>query len=594
MRMTLERKNVLPEPDLPDGCEVLGEGATIARDWRVGESEFLKYYEVPDEMAYKQQCMARGRIMQHAHMGFRDWEKSRRAFVEIHEGVAARGGRVDRFGLCLDWSMGITRSERSNFIQGTGLVLDSPEAFVEIANAAPAATHFGDFMLGFPAALENTCAALAAGGTVIGNLGQYFTFRLAETDDVTATRSTLAAVGLMAAQPVTVMVHSNLDDGFAALFEDLACALGFALVERYIVEDLAGGKVTHCFGHHFTTPVLRLAFQRALKSLSPVPGSMLYGNTISYLGTEVENYASLGSYLMIDIVGQMTLPSGHAVNPVPVTENQRIPEIGEIIDAQCFTKRQVELADAYVDVIDFEKVDLKVEQLSQAARQFYDNLMQGFVNGGFNTKDAFEMLLAIRRIGARKLEQLYGPGEVHQTTRRRIPVVQSDAEREMEHQIETHLSYVDASMRAQIAAGGLIVLTASTDVHEHAKRLIEGLLNQLGVDIVDGGVSAETHEIAHLAETSKCTLIALSTYNGVALTYFKRLHDELVERGLETPVIIGGQLSEIPEKSTDSLPIDVSEELSTAGAFPCRSVQDMMPVLADLAQPGRDISVVNW
>ena len=149
-------------------------------------------------------------------------------------------------------------------------------------------------------------------------------------------------------------------------------------------------------------------------------------------------------------------------------------------------------------------------------------------------------------------------------------------------------------MRAQIAAGGLIVLTASTDVHEHAKRLIEGLLNQLGVDIVDGGVSAETHEIAHLAETSKCTLIALSTYNGVALTYFKRLHDELVERGLETPVIIGGQLSEIPEKSTDSLPIDVSEELSTAGAFPCRSVQDMMPVLADLAQPGRDISVVNW
>ena len=70
-----------------------------------------------------------------------------------------------------------------------------------------------------------------AGVTTIGNLGQYFTFQLPGwKDDIATTRSTLTAIGLMAAQPVEVMVHSNLDDGFAAVFQDLASALGADVV----------------------------------------------------------------------------------------------------------------------------------------------------------------------------------------------------------------------------------------------------------------------------------------------------------------------------------------------------------------------------
>ena len=582
--MSLERKDILPEPELPKGSEVLAEGALLARDWRVEGSAFLDYYRVPDEMTYKRQCMRDGRIMQHAHMGFRDRVKSQRAFARIHEAVAARGGRVDRFGLCLDWSMGFPRAQRQERMQGTGLILEGPEAFVEVANAAPVATHFGDFMLGFPAALENTCAALAAGSTVIGNLGQYFTFRLPEWQgDIDATRSTLAAIGLMAAQPVTVMVHSNLDDGFAAVFEDLTCALGAALIERHIVEDLAGGTVTHCFGHHCTTPVLRLAFQRALARLSPNPGSMIYGNTTAYNGTPAENFAGLGSYLMLDIAGQMTRPSGHAVNPVPVTENERIPEIGEIIDAQCFARREAELAGGYAEVIDFDGVDAMAARMEQAARRFHDNTLKGLEEAGFDTRDAFEMLLAIRRIGGRNLEQLYGPGEMDRDARRRQPMVRSDTTRELERQVEIHLARVDPSVCSRITAGGLTLVTASTDVHEHGKRLIEGVLHGLGVGVVDGGVSAEPGEIARLAEARECAGIALSTYNGVALTYYCRLRDELTERGLDIPVMMGGQLSEIPGDSADSLPVDVGERLAREGAIPCRSIHDMLPKLMESA-----------
>ena len=78
-------------------------------------------------------------------------------------------------------------------------------------------------------------------------------------------------------------------------------------------------------------PLTRLAFQRALARVTSTPGSMVYGNTTIYGAGEVENYANLASYLLVDIIGQRAEPTGHGLNPVPVTEALRIPEIDEIV-----------------------------------------------------------------------------------------------------------------------------------------------------------------------------------------------------------------------------------------------------------------------
>ena len=116
------------------------------------------------------------------------------------------------------------------------------------------------------------------------------------------------------------------------------------MVEQYIIEQLIGARVTHCYGHHYSTPTLRLAFQRALARVSTQPGSMIYGNTVSYRGGNAANYASLAGYLLVDILAQRTIPSGHAINPVPVSENRRIPDVDEIIDAQLCAGRLLEVA----------------------------------------------------------------------------------------------------------------------------------------------------------------------------------------------------------------------------------------------------------
>ena len=143
-----------------------------------------------------------------------------------------------------------------------------------------------------------------------------------------------------------MLVHSNLDDGFAGLFADVSSALGMVLVEKYIVEDLIGARVSHCYGHHFTSP---------LTAARLPPGA----------GTEVSDthrHHDLRQHGELPLRRRPpTTPAsraicrptsgrcgagrrGHAINPVPVTENERIPDVDEIIDAQLFAARLVEHA----------------------------------------------------------------------------------------------------------------------------------------------------------------------------------------------------------------------------------------------------------
>ena len=123
--------------------------------------------------------------MQHAQIGFRSVGKTTDAAHSIYETVKQNGFRVDRYGICLDWSIGYPKAFRKGKPKDTGLILDSNQDFIKLANAAPVAPHFGDFVIGLPAAVENTAAALQAGSTSIGNLGQYITFELPGwTDDV--------------------------------------------------------------------------------------------------------------------------------------------------------------------------------------------------------------------------------------------------------------------------------------------------------------------------------------------------------------------------------------------------------------------------
>jgi len=586
MAPALDRAQVFPEKELPDAAELLAEGRRLARTITVGRCPFLNTYAVPSESEYKRRRVAEGRIMLHAQVGYRSLAKTRRAYAEIHQRVAAAGYRVDRYGICLDWSMGYPAARRADMPRGTGLILNQPEDFAALTQAAPVAPHFGDFVIGTPAAVENTAAALTAGATSIGNVGQYFTFRMPRwRDDVGTTAETVKALALCAAQPVEILIHSNLDDGFAALFRDMACGIGAVLIERTIVDELIGGHVSHCYGHTFSDPLTRLAFQRALARVTETPGSMVYGNTTIFVAGEVENYANLASYLLVDIVAQRTRPTGHGLNPVPVTEAMHIPEIDEIVDAHLFANRLVQRAEGFDLFFDTQAVDEVANRLVEGGRRFKERVLGGLAEAGIDTANPFELLLAIRRIGARRLEELFGPGDpLEDQARGRTPIVPATTVAALEARGENLAASLDQDERDAVRRAKFTACVTCTDVHEYGKILVEAVLRQLGVEVIDAGVSADPDAVAGQAAEARADFVAVSTYCGVALDYLQALRQEMARAGLDVPIFIGGKLNQIPDNSASSMPVDVTGQLQALGAIVCHQVEEMLAHLVHMAQ----------
>lgn len=574
----IDRKTLFPEPDLPDAAALVATGKALARNCGVGPCPFLKEYGVACEADYKRRAAAEGTVMLHAQIGFRDMAKSRRAWAEIAERVARHGHRVHRYGICLDQNMGYPQARRQGMPKGTGMILAGIEDFVALTQEAPVAPHYGDFMLGLPAAVENVSAALAAGATSIGNLGQYFTYRLPLWDDeVATTAATVTALALIAAQPVEVLVHSNLDDGFVALFTDMACALGAVLLERDIVEGLIGAPVTHCYGHTFSDPLTRLAFQRALAEANPTPGSMVYGNTVSYRDEESISYAGLASYLMADIVGQRTRPTGHAINPVPVTETKRIPDIDEIVDAQLFANRLVERSQGWMAMFDLAEADRIGAEIVAGGRRFHARVRQGLAEVGVDLSNPFEFLLALRRIGPKRLEEWWGPGaEERDRPRGRRALVPATTLVELEAQGRAIAAGIEPGRRQAIRNKGLKACVATSDVHEYGKILLETALKPIGVAVVDAGINADPAAVVAAARDGKADCIAISTFNGFALEYVTLLQKEMRRAGLDIPLFVGGRLNQVPDGSNTSLPVDVGAELAQRGAVVCRRIEDMI------------------
>ena len=567
------RPNTVFPDGPPDGAAALARGrsASVA----LGPCAFLTRFGVASELAFKRDGMQAGRIGFHAQIGYRHLDDSRRAWGDIHDRLDRDGWAPDRYGICLDWSMGYKAADRRGKPRGTGLVLDRPEDFAALTAVSPVAPHFGDFVLGMPAAAENKAAAIAGGATTIGNLSQYFTFRLpGDTDDVAATLATVEALGMMQAQPVEMLVHSNLDDGYATWFEDMASALGFAMVETYIVETLLGLKLGHCFGHTYSNPLKRLAFHAALAEASNTPGTMLYGNTTIYGPEPDANYGALASYMAVDLLALRRQRTGHAVTPTPTTEAQRIPSVDEVVAAHRAARGLAARMDELAPLLSAEPAERQAAPLLRRARRFKNRLLDGLASA-VDITDPAALLLALRRLSPARLERWFAnpPGSPD-------PAMESPFVGEIAAQARREIDALEPDLRDRVIRRAPRVLVATTDVHFYGKRLIETVLAELQGRALDGGVSVDPEDLAVLAAREQIGIIALSTYNGVALSYVRRLRDACTRHGIAPRVFVGGRLNEIVTETAGALPVEVADEIRQCGAVPCATVAEMLRELA--------------
>ena len=185
------------------------------------------------------------------------------------------------------------------------------------------------------------------------------------------------------------------------------------------------------------------------------------------------------------------------------------------------------------------------------------------------------MLLAIRRLGPRRIEAEFGPGPL--AGPRRSPEIRAEWARELDEMAE---AWVAAQKTP--ATAGLRVCIGTSDVHEHGKYLVERALEGLGVETLDGGVSVDPAVLVDRALAQGADVLAVSTYNGVARRYVTEVLAALQARGATLPVLVGGKLNEVPKDSNTGLPVDVSAEIGALGAMPCAGLDDMAEALKAL------------
>lgn len=561
--------------ELPKGDAVVSQGRTLAKEVALGRSAFLDLMEADSEAGYKRRCISQGQIMFHAHIGMNTWKDTAMALADLYVAGQERGLIIDRAGICLDRRMALPPDLRATVPAETGPVLESDQDWTQVGQAAPIQPHMGDFMIGFPASTQNTLQALRVGVTTIGNLSQFFAHEAPGWRDTAASSvETVRAMAIMGAlREQGVLLHSYLEDGYGALFRDCASIAGWALLERYIVEDLLGAKLAHCLGGLTSDPIKRAGWVFALQALhnGDCLGSMFYGDTISFTQDFPVNRALVSEYLLWDIMAQLECPTGHAVHPLPVTEAVRIPSAEEIFEAQVMGRRVEAAARRLRPHVDFTESREFAARLVTAGKQVYIRAMDGLKAAGVDLKDPVQLLYVLKKLGPRVFEDTFGAGDLTSSGWLSRNIVLPTDIYEMAQNCLTENREKFLTPRIKDLVAGRRLLIASTDVHQQAVMIISQLFTEAGAVVTNMGAEVNPDQVALEAVAGQVEIILISTHNGMALEYARNLKQELRQHNLNIPVIMGGVLNQKVE--TQALPVDVTAELREVGILPYSSAK---------------------
>jgi len=565
--MELKVNRRFNEKELPDMKTLLSEGEKIAKTVTIGESLFMKTYGVKSEAEYKRKMMQTGHVMKHTHIGWNSVSATAEGFQKIYEALKESGSYVDRFGVCLDGSMGVPAEYRDRIQVGTGQVYKTPEEWKILSRQVPVQVHMGDHMIGSLNSVENCVNALSAGVTTIGNISHYYSYEYPgldmEYDRTIKACEAIAVMGYFREQGAAI--HSNLDDGMGAQFHDLANLAGWARLERYIVEDLLGGGMNFCFGNLFSDPMLRIIFNKAMWNINThqTPGSMIYGNTIDF-GTDIpRNYGALSSFALADVIGQMKYPTGHAVCAIPVTEAIRVPSAEEIIESHHTLDIMMEKARYYMDYIDFGRVEAEAKLLNVSGNVFFERVMNALDDLGVDITHAGQIMAVLKGIGAEQLEINFGVGRKDALAMRgREPVRPTNIIQTISDTGEQLIARMPEL--AEKPLDGVNVVIGATDIHVFGKEVIKKILRVAGANVYDLGDATPVEEFADTLIETESKILVVSTYNGMAYSFADAMVKKLKELHLDdVKFLMGGRLNEAMEGK--DLPEDVSDRLAEMG-----------------------------
>jgi methylmalonyl-CoA mutase cobalamin-binding domain/chain len=554
--------------DLPDGREAVEEGKAMAKGLERGRSSFCEEKGVGSEREWREKARAEGTPCTCMNIGLNTWADTREALGQIYEDALSRGVRPpDRFNLIAERRLGLPKDQRAAAPQETGPVMMTEQDWWELAHTVPIEPEAADNNVGSPASVENAIDALQAGITTIGVLSQYSWRWPYWDDEVGQTMVTLKGAGLLAAfKDDGVVFDSYLEDGFPGVFHDYANYVGWAMVERYVSEELIGAAYSPSWGGLTQNPVVKSAVTLALEAVNPdrVPFNYTQGDTIGNTPDFDANMAVLNTDVLFMKMVDMRYRLGSAPIAVPVTETERIPSWDEVATVQTISRRLEDYVPLVDPVVDWAKIEAMRDRLVEGGRRFYDAVIHGLAGAGIDIRDPAQLLLVLKRLGSTRCEELFGAGDPDpEFPRGRRPVLETDLVKSTMEERERLLAELRGRHEEE-AIRGMKVLVTSTDVHEFAPFLLTSTLAAVGTEVIDFGINRDPEDIVKAVIETDADAVVISTHNGVARNFGQLLMRELDSAGgSEVPVFMGGVLNEDVDGS--DVPRDVSADLNATG-----------------------------
>ncbi len=568
--------------DMPDGREVAAEGRALGETVEVGRTLYCKEKGVGSEREWREIAREKGIPCTCFSIGLNTWEETREGLVKLYQDALARGVRPpDRFNLIAERRMGLPKDKRAEAPQETGPSLWTEQDWWELANTVPMYPEAADNMIGGPGSLDNTIDALRVGITTIGALSQ-FTWRWPYWDDkTTQITSVVKAIGVLAANKDRgVVLDTYLEDGYPGVFHDYASYVGWAMLERYVTEDLIGAAYASAANGSFTqNPIIKSAVVLALYAVNPerIPMSYIAGDTIGYTLDNDSNMGALVNDLTFAKMTDMRYKLGTAPLAVPVTETVRIPTWEEISQVQTISRKCDEYVPMLDPYIDWGKIEAMRDALVAGGTEFFDAALDIMRSMGVDVNDPCQVLVVMKRLGPGKMEQMFGAGERDDSYMRgRKPVLQTDLVRQTMEKRDAVLSEL-AARAPDDSLKQRKVLIASTDVHEFSKFLLTSTFEAVGSRVIDCGINCDPEDIVKVAVETEADAVVITTHNGVARTFGTGLVAEMRAARIDAPVYMGGVLNEDVEGS--DMPVDARQDLHNMGIATPESIDELIEAI---------------
>lgn len=584
----VDLSELLP-PDLPDGREAVEEGRGLASGLERARSLYCEEKGVGSEREWREKARREGIPCTCMNIGLATWEDTREALGLIYEDALSRGVRPpDRFNLIAERRMGLPKDKRAEAPQETGPALWTDQDWWDLTHTVPIQPEAADNMIGGPGSVENALDALRVGITHIGVLSQYSWRWPYWTDDVGQTMAVLKAAGALSAfREEGVCFDSYLEDGYPGVFHDYANYVGWAMLERYISEELIGAAYSCSWGGLTQSPVIKSAVTLALHAVNPgeVPAGFVQGDTIGNRPDFDSNMAVLNTDVLFMKMVDSRYRLGGAPIAVPVTETERIPTWQEVATVQTISRRLEEYVPLVEPVVDWTKIEAMRDELVRGGRAFFDAAIKGLTGAGIDVRDPAQLLLVLKRLGSTRCEELFGAGEPDpEFPRGRRPILETDLVRNTMEERERLLEQLRGRGEVE-AVRGMKVLVTSTDVHEFAEFLLTSSLAATGADVIDFGINRDPEDIVKAVLETDADAIVITTHNGVARSFGRRLMEELRSAGAGgAPVFMGGVLNEDVDGS--EIPIDVTADLNATGIETPGTIDRLIDALAERRADG--------